>query len=175
MNWLAKLLLIASLSLLFPAIAVSAEPENEGNTPEKNPLELIEEQSEGNVKFIIPQEVLDKILTTPKVGTTHQSGTKQKRQPSGKLSGYRIQVFSDGHNPASLQARARARGNAIVARLPKYRGQTYTFSRSPNWYTTIGNFQTLAEANAALSELRRNFPSFSSEMRIVKSSIVVLK
>ena len=92
-----------------------------------------------------------------------------------KMQGFRIQVFSDGQNPQTLQARARARGNAIVARFPKYRGQVYTFSSSPNWYTRVGNFETQAEASKALGELKRAFPQFAGEMRIVKSPVTIVK
>jgi hypothetical protein len=62
-----------------------------------------------------------------------------------------------------------------VAKFPKYRGQVYSFSSSPNWYTRIGNFRTSAEASAALQEIKRAFPQFASEMRVVKSQIVIIK
>ena len=60
-----------------------------------------------------------------------------------------------------------------MARFPKYRGQVYTFSSSPNWYCRVGNFRTAAEANAALAELKRAFPAFASEMRTVKSTVIL--
>ena len=91
-----------------------------------------------------------------------------------KLDGFRIQVFSDGSNQRTLEARARARGNAIVAKFPKYRGQVYSYSSAPNWYTRIGNFRTQAEASAALAELKSAFPSLRTEMRIVKSQIIII-
>lgn len=92
-----------------------------------------------------------------------------------KMPGYRIQVFSDGRNQHSLESRARARGSAIVARFPKYRGQVYTFSSAPNWYARVGNFRSQEEAASALAELKRAFPQFASEMRVVRSRIVVVK
>ena len=91
------------------------------------------------------------------------------------MTGYSIQVFSDGRNQGSLEARAKARGSAVLAKFPKYRGQVYTFSQSPSWYTRVGNFRTQQEASEALSELKRAFPSFASEMRVVKCKIVVIK
>lgn len=104
----------------------------------------------------------------------HRPGSQRQKKESsssGKANGFRIQVFSDGRNQSSLEARAKARGNAIVARFPKYRGQVYTYSSAPNWYTRIGNFRTEEEARKALDELKRSFPHFSSEMRVVKSKI----
>ena len=106
---------------------------------------------------------------------TDNKGKNNLKSGVNKLQGYRIQVFSDGRNPTTLQARARARGNAIVAKFPKYRGQVYSFSQSPNWYTRIGNFQTSEEANKALKELKNAFPGFAAEMRVVKSTITIIK
>lgn len=131
-----------------------------------NIVERIQAESNGNVVIEISQDLLDKILTDPEVTVRKKEG----KESSGR-SGYRIQVFSDGRNQSSLEARAKARGNAIVARFPKYRGQVYTFSSAPNWYTRIGNFRNEEEAQKALDELKRSFPQFSSEMRVVKSKI----
>lgn len=132
----------------------------------ENIVERIEAESKGNVIIDIDEDLLEKILTDPGV-----SLKKKDKDSNAVRSGFRIQVFSDGRNQSSLEARAKARGNAIVARFPKYRGQVYTFSSAPNWYTRIGNFRSEEEAEKALDELKRSFPNFSSEMRIVKSKI----
>ena len=135
----------------------------------ENIVERIEAESNGNVIIEIDEDLLDKILTDPGVAIKK----KETRDPNATRNGYRIQVFSDGRNQSSLEARAKARGNAIVARFPKYRGQVYTFSSAPNWYTRIGNFRNEEEAQKALDELKRSFPNFSSEMRVVRSKISV--
>lgn len=135
----------------------------------ENIVERIEAESNGNVTIYIDDELLEKILTDP--GVTVRK--KETKDPNAQRNGYRIQVFSDGRNQSSLEARAKARGNAIVARFPKYRGQVYTYSSAPNWYTRIGNFRNEEEARQALDELKRSFPNFSSEMRIVRSKINV--
>lgn len=154
--------LIPAVMLSGWALSVLADgPEYE------NIVERIEAESNGNVTIEIDEDLLDKILTDPGVAVRK----KEVRDPNAKQNGYRIQVFSDGRNQSSLEARAKARGNAIVARFPKYRGQVYTYSSAPNWYTRIGNFRNEEEAQKALDELKRSFPSFSSEMRVVKSKI----
>lgn len=142
---------------------------------EQNPVEKIMELSNGDVIIEIPDNILENILNDkPQIKKTQPKETHLKRGLN-KLQGYRIQVFSDGRNHNSLEQRAKARGTAIVAKFPKYRGQVYSYSSSPNWYTRIGNFRTTGEANAALSELKRAFPSFAKEMRVVKSQIVVIR
>lgn len=136
-----------------------------------NPIKKIMIESDSMITIDIPPSLLESILLT-------QTGTKADsdlKPGINKVAGYRIQVFSDGRNQNTLESRARARGNLIVSKFPKYKGQVYTYSSSPNWYTRIGNFRTTAEANSALTELKRSFPRFASEMRIVKSQIIVLK
>ena len=136
-----------------------------------NPVKKIEAESNGNITIDIPPAILELILTpnSPK----HHS--VEIKPGINKLQGYRIQVFSDGRNQQTLEARAKARGSAILAKFPKYRGQVYTYSSSPNWYTRIGNFRSQAEANSALTELKQAFPNYASEMRVVKCQIVVIK
>lgn len=157
-------LILAAIMLPGSAINVFAD-----TTGEDNIVERIVNESDGNVIIEIDPDLLEQILTDPDLGVRK----KDTKDPNAKQNGYRIQVFSDGRNQSSLEARAKARGNAIVARFPKYRGQVYTFSSAPNWYTRIGNFRTEEEARKALDELKRSFPNFSSEMRVVKSKISV--
>lgn len=163
--------------LLWQIPLFAQEPDE--SPAQRNQIREIEEASEGNVTFDIPQRIADKILADPPKPRHRQQEnrpTHQSSRPSiHKRQGYRIQVFSDGRNQHSLESRAKARGNAIVAKFPKYRGQVYSFSSSPNWYTRVGNFSTSSEASKALAELKRAFPSFAGEMRIVKCQIVIIK
>lgn len=158
---------ILTVAILWgPAFSTYADEEKTSN-----PIEKIEAESGGMISISIPDNILNDIIHG---GVIAKPTLKNKIvHPKGKMSGYRIQVFSDGRNQTTLEARARARGSAIVARFPKYRGQVYSFSKSPNWYTRIGNFATQAEATAALGELKRAFPGFATEMRMVKCEIIV--
>lgn len=143
-------------------------------TPKPNAIEKIMEQSDGNIQIDIPEGLLEIILqSTPSTGKG--SGASNLKSGINRLNGYRIQVFSDGRNQSTLESRAKARGKAVLSKFPKYKGQVYTTSSSPNWYTRVGNFRTTEEANKALSELKTAFPSFAGEMRVVKSPIILIK
>lgn len=142
---------------------------------EKKVPDIIQRITEGYEDFVeidIPEEYLKELvkpkLVPKKVGPNIKPGIN-------KIEGFRIQIFGDGNNQQSLEARARARGNAVVAKFPKYRGQVYSFSSSPNWYTRIGNFKDQKEASEALAELKRAFPQYAGEMRVVKSTITLIK
>lgn len=170
------MLLVATGSV---TITVSAQTEETIIVPSAEETMRIQEMLEQNAiaNYDIPSDIFHNLGVNP--GMLRRPGTPVKKKSGNaavqKKQGYRIQVFSDGRNPATLQSRARARGNAIVARFPKYRGQIYSFSAAPNWYTRIGNFTTQEEANSALAELKRAFPAFAAEMRVVKSQITIIK
>lgn len=139
--------------------------------PEKvNPVEKIMEDSNGNISIDISDQLLSIIMQN-----TGSKAEPQLKKGINKFAGYRIQVFSDGRNQGTLESRAKARGNLVLSKFPKYKGQIYTYSSAPNWYTRVGNFRTSEEASKALDELRKAFPEISSEMRIVKSKIVLFK
>lgn len=161
---------ILILTAQFSASAQNEEP----SEPLSNAIQRIETESNGNISIDIPDAIIEKLLN-PMDQQKRRNITDVLRPGINKMSGFRIQVFSDGRNQYTLESRAKARGSAILAKFPKYRGQIYTYSQSPNWYTRVGNFRTTAEASAALAELKKAFPSFAREMRIVKSKIVVIK
>ena len=143
---------IRRLCIALAALLVFAPAAADENTP--NYVERIEAESEGNVAFDIPDNVLDLIFSGFREEKKPQKSVKANVLHSGvnKLSGYRIQVFSQGHGQGSVEARAKAR-----------------------WYTRVGNFQTAAEANRALAELKRAFPQFAGEMRLVRCQITIVK
>lgn len=162
---------LMAASILFGSVLASAQ----SATEPANVVEKIMEESEGNVEIDIPDNILHQILTMPEAPKKRQDRGENLRKGVNKMQGYRVQVFSDGRNQHSLEARAKARGNAVMAKFPKYRGQVYSFSKSPSWYTRVGNFRTEREANQALAELRRAFPKFAGEMRVVQCQITVVK
>ena len=127
------------------------------------------------------EPALDKSESIEPEGETkpHVSEGNLTDRPGKKVAtrtnGFRIQIFSDGRDQNTLQARARARAKRILARFPKYNHQVYSFSKSPNYYTRIGNFATRSEATAALNQLRRAFPEFAGEMRVVASEVIITR
>lgn len=174
------LLLLAFLSFINIFAQTTPKSKVEANNQQNdkpNPVEVIMNESNGNIIIDIPETILPSILQNPSNTTTTGNNNKNKNLKTGinRMVGYRIQVFNDGRDQSTLESRARARGNLILSRFPKYRGQIYTFSQSPNWYCRVGNFRTSEEAVNAMTELKRAFPNFSGEMRIVKSPIVLIK
>lgn len=149
-----------------------------------NYVEQIIVASDSNVNIEMPESIMKLLFPPVNSGSVNSGRKTESSKPvkgvvlkSGvnKMSGYRIQVFSESQSGSATESRAKARASAIAARFPKYRGQVYTFSKSPSWYCRVGNFMTKAEADKALSELRRAFPKFAGEMRLVQCQISVVR
>lgn len=146
----------------------------------QNAVTNMVEESDGNITIEMPQTIMDYVIKGPAKPVPQQKVEQapvEKKMKKGvnRTTGFRIQVFSDGRNQNTLESRARQRGSEILSRFPKYRGQVYTFSSSPNWYTRVGNFETSQEASAAMAELKRAFPGYAADMRVVKSQIVLVR
>lgn len=169
------IILTAALINSFTAAAQSDVSEHEENG-NPNAIKNIITESAGNVSIEIPDKIMEMILTPPAPIKKHTEKKRDNLRPGiNKIRGFRVQVFADGRDQSTLETRVKMRANAISAKFPKYRGQVYTFSSSPNWYCRVGNFQTHQEATAALQELKRAFPSFAGEMRVVNSQVVIIK
>ena len=158
------------------SLMTAAQSASSASEPQINAIEKITEESEGNIIIDVPNDILQLLITPPAAPQRNVQTKKHSTLKPGinRIKGFRVQVFADGRNQSTLESRVKMRANAISARFPKYRGQIYTFSNSPNWYCRVGNFQTQQEASAALAELKRAFPAFAGEMRIVNSQIVVI-
>lgn len=165
----------AGLSLVCAALASFGQTESARSSSGADVVERIMKESQGTIVIDLPPTIMNRLLENPVAPRKATPTGPQLRQGINKLAGYRVQVFSDGRNQTTLETRAKARGNIIVSKFPKYRGQVYTYSSSPNWYCRVGNFQTEHEASEALRELKRAFPAFGGEMRVVRSQIVIIK
>lgn len=105
--------------------------------------------------------------------TQPQQKVRDKASGPRRAKGFRVQIFADGRNQGTLQSRARARAKQVLGKFPEFRGQIYSISKSPNYFTRIGNFATRAEAENYLGKLRRAFPSFAGEMRVVPCEVIL--
>ncbi len=85
-----------------------------------------------------------------------------------RVAGYRVQVFSD-NNSSTAKNEARAKARNISERFPEWR--TYVIYNSPYWRLKVGDFRAQREATDAAEEIRRAFPSYGKEVRVVRDRI----
>lgn len=87
---------------------------------------------------------------------------------SGKTVGYRVQVFAD-NNARSAKAEARQRERAIGQAFPAF--GTYVSYASPYWRLRVGDFKSQYDAEKAAAEIRKAFPRYAREVRVVRDRI----
>lgn len=83
--------------------------------------------------------------------------------------GYRIQLFSD--NKRNSREEAELRSGVVAGDMPEI--PIYVTYLSPFWRLRVGDYRTYEEANAQMQILKKKFPKYSVEMRIVKDEIVL--
>ncbi|MCD7710519.1 MAG: SPOR domain-containing protein [Porphyromonadaceae bacterium] len=83
--------------------------------------------------------------------------------------GYRIQFFSD--NKRNSRDEAENRSDIVAENLPEL--PIYVTYLSPFWRLRVGNYRTYEEANTQMWLLKKKFPQYAVEMRIVKDEIVL--
>lgn len=81
-----------------------------------------------------------------------------------KVKGFKIQVFS-GNDQNKSKSQAEYRKSQILGIYPEYEA-AITFE-TPRWRLRVGNFLTREDAELFLQEMKKTFPAFSRDMRIV--------
>jgi hypothetical protein len=85
-----------------------------------------------------------------------------------KVNGFKIQVFS-GNNHKQSKDEAERKQSLIRESYP---GEETTITyNAPFWRLRVGNFLTQAEAEEALKDMKKTFPSFGREMYIVRDVV----
>ncbi|MDE6332595.1 MAG: SPOR domain-containing protein, partial [Muribaculaceae bacterium] len=72
-------------------------------------------------------------------------------------------------NGRNARNEAQSRKKAVERRFSRM--HAYVTFDSPYWRVRVGDFHTRAEAEHALTELRRSFPGFGASFRIVRDRI----
>lgn len=147
--------------ILILAVAFTARAEEADSVA--GPASIVSHiESAGNISVQMPVGLLQRLNPA--------ASTVEARPASGKLGGYRIQVFSD-NNARTAKSEARSRARNINAQFPQY--PTYVVYSSPYWRLRVGNFRTQEEANRAAHELKEAFPRYSREIRVVRDRITI--
>lgn len=85
-----------------------------------------------------------------------------------KVAGYRVQVFSD-NNPRTAKNEARTKAKDIAEAFPQY--ATYVTYTSPYWRLKVGDFLTNEEAQVVAELIKKQFPDYSHEIRVVRDRV----
>lgn len=97
--------------------------------------------------------------------TPVETRTQRQRQV-----GYRVQVYAD-NNARTAKAEARQRERAISQQFPQW--STYVTYASPFWRLRVGDFRADYEAEKAAADIKRAFPAYAREIRVVRDRVTV--
>lgn len=116
-----------------------------------------------HILIIQPDALTDRLTQGAVIRSTwNHDRSERKADPSIR---YRVQVYSD-NNRQTAKANAERRKAMVERAIPGMHG--YVSYDSPYWRVRMGNFQTEAEAQAAMKQIKSRFPSFESDIRIVR-------
>lgn len=166
---------IGALALPAPTVSVAAEPGNIVSHIEATSNNRVI-QSAAVGALLLPTQSVAVAVSEPDNNNPSEEGAEESRQTqeqpssgsSRRITGYRVQVFSD-NNARTAKNEARSKSRNISARFPQYR--TYVMYNSPYWRLKVGDFRTRGEADEAAEQLKKTFPSYSKEIRVVRDKI----
>lgn len=92
----------------------------------------------------------------------------EQQKDAAVTGGYRIQLYS-GNNARTSKGEAENRAAMVRENFADM--ATYVIYDAPYWRVRAGDFTTYEEGAAALGDLKRAFPSFAREMRLVRDRI----
>lgn len=167
----------AVLSFCPPAAKLCAEVPDEAVTIVSQATVVVD-MPEGLAKRMQKQTSLVPIDELPKTETADKAAESEETQAeaaptiarpvANKVVGYRVQVFAD-NNSRTAKGEARQRERALGASFPLY--STYVTFASPYWRLRVGDFRSQYEAEKAADEIRRAFPGYSKEVRVVRDRV----
>ncbi|MDY3858287.1 MAG: SPOR domain-containing protein [Muribaculaceae bacterium] len=129
---------------------------------------IIAEINDGdNITVEMDDSMLDCILN-PQVEESKKPH-REAPQPKGKIVGYRVQIFAD-NNARNAKSEARMRERAVARSFPY---STYVTYASPYWRLRVGDFATREEAAKVADSIRKAFPKYAKEVRVVKDNVYI--
>jgi hypothetical protein len=123
----------------------------------------------GKVKVIQPDELTKRLDRVEEDQVSNQEGDSQSSATQTRSkNGFRVEVFSD-NKVQTAKAQAASKKRLLQARLPQYK--VYLVFEAPYWRVRLGDFTNRSAAEAAMSEVKRAFPAFATDLRVVRSTI----
>lgn len=174
--FIAMVLLIVGLTSM-PATASVTDPDSTGTI-------IYHIQASGIITVVQPEAMMKRLrggagVTERQVlnmgdpvtsASESAAATESTDAVSGttKVAGYRVQVFSD-NNARTAKNEARSKAQAISEEFSDFR--TYVVYQSPYWRLKVGDFTTATEAENAADMIKKKFPSYAREVRVVRDRI----
>jgi hypothetical protein len=170
------LMLVASLPLAVAQTGVTST-ELDADTVLQAAIVSRLQHSASTITIDAPNELLLRALPKADAETSgavddetssDQDQERVARSKGGKAVGYRVQVYAD-NNVRTAKAEARQRERVMNQAFPTY--ATYVAYASPYWRLRVGDFRSQYEAEKAAAEIRKAFPRYAKEVRVVRDRV----
>lgn len=125
-----------------------------------------------SIRITHPDALEERLIRQHSDDENGTSDNEVDRNIIRKSGGYRVQIFSD-NNARTAKNEARTKARAIADAFPQY--PTYVIFSSPYWRLKVGDFKTQEEAEVAATQIKRAFPAYAHEIRVVRDRINVTK
>ena len=162
-----RIFVIVVLSLMLSIQAVSAQNncKNIIKEIERDSIITIYQSAKlANRLFVEPSPEDEKAQTSRNESSWEDDGSGS----SQNIAGFRIQVFSD-NNIRTAKGEATAKSKHITEAFPRLR--SYITYDAPYWRLRVGDFRSRSDAEEVAEEIKRQFPSYSREVLVVRDRI----
>lgn len=176
---------VAVLSFIGSAQTTGVLPEGSSSAnAEAEPTNVVERvrQSGSSVTVTAPEQLLLRAVAAPddsedateeldEEGVSEDTSGQTVRAKGGKTVGFRVQVYAD-NNVRTAKTEARQRERRVNSSFPQW--STYVTYASPFWRLRVGDFRSQYDAEKAAAEIRKLFPRYAKEVRVVRDRVKVL-
>lgn len=163
---------LAIAAIAAPVRAQSVSEQAADSIGASTPSGIVERLAEkgSSVTVAAPEQLLRRAAASAAdaSGENAEGEATESRPKGGKTVGYRVQVYAD-NNVRSAKSEARQRERMVGGTFPQW--DTYVTYASPYWRLRIGDFRTQYEAEKAAADIRRQFPRYAKEVRVVRDRV----
>ena len=161
---------LAIAAIAAPVRAQSVSEQAADSIGASTPSGIVERLAEkgSSVTVAAPEQLLRRAAASAAEGDSTESEATESRPKGGKTVGYRVQVYAD-NNVRSAKSEARQRERMVGGTFPQW--DTYVTYASPYWRLRIGDFRTQYEAEKAAADIRKQFPRYAKEVRVVRDRV----
>lgn len=158
-------LFVVALSWILSLQAMSAQNQADNiiNKIERDSIITIYQSAKLTERLFVEQSSDDE-----KNARTESSWEGDGSESSQNIAGFRIQVFSD-NNIRTAKGEANAKARNITEAFPRLR--TYITYDAPYWRLRVGDFRSRSDAEEVAEEIKRQFPSYSREVLVVRDRV----
>ena len=150
-------IILSILLFLLCAVHVSAQSEATPSIVEKL-------DSTPGVTIVQPEGLKARLAKSTATPAAEAAAAETVAPVYTRTAYYRVEVYSD--NSRNAKNRATAKRRNMQTRFPQYPSML-SFD-SPFWRVHVGEFRSRSDAESAMAEIRRAFPSYGPYLRIVR-------